>query len=85
MFLSCVSSNNLFNVLVALERFRLIVMQFRSCRMVCIQVVFGPPFGLFTLLKYSLRTFLAGVSGWKGLQITAGQNWCNSQNPALHF
>ena len=58
-----VSCNNLFNVLVAFERSNLIPMLFKSCRMVCIQVVFGLPRGLFTFLRYSSRAFLVGVSG----------------------
>ena len=55
--------------------FRLIVMQFRSCRMLCIQVVFGPPLGLFTLLKYSL---LKDFSCWCfGMERIA--NYCRSE------
>ena len=40
----------------------------KSCLTVCIQVVFGLPCGRFTFLRYSLRAFLAGVSGCKHMR-----------------
>ena len=56
-----VTANNLFNVLVVLERSTLTPMLFRLCHMVCIQVVFGLLCGFFAFLRYSSRAILAGV------------------------
>ena len=61
--LLCVSSNSLLNVFVAFDRSSLIPILLRSCRIVCIQVIYGLPCGLLTFLRYSSKAFLAGVSG----------------------
>ena len=60
--LLCVSSNSLFNVFIAFDRSSLIPILLRSCRIICIHVVFGLPCGLLTFLRYSSKAFLAGVS-----------------------
>ena len=61
--LFCVSSTSLFMVFVAFDRSSLIQILLRSCRIVCIHVVFDLPCGLLTFLRYSSKAFLAGVSG----------------------
>ena len=61
--LFCVSSTSLFKVFLAFDRSSLIPILLRSCRIVCIHVVFGLPCGLLTFLRYSSKEFLAGVSG----------------------
>ena len=61
--LLCVNSNSLFKVFLAFDRSSLIPILLRSCRIVCIHVVFGIPCGLLTFLRYSSKAFLVGVSG----------------------
>ena len=51
----CVSSTSLFKVFVAFDRSSLIPIFLRSCRIVCIHVVFGLPCGLLTFLRYSSK------------------------------
>ena len=53
-------------------------MLLRSCRMICVLVVFDLPRGLFTSLGYSSRAFLVGVSEYNGM-------WCPSHVGLLHF
>ena len=45
LFLSCVSSDNFFNVCASFERSSLIPSLVKSCLTVCIRVVFGLPLG----------------------------------------
>ena len=64
-FLSCVSSDNLFNICTSFKSPSLILMLAESCITVCNQVVFGFPCGCITFLRYSSKGFFAGVSGSK--------------------
>ena len=66
--LSCARSESLFNVCDSFDRSSLIPMLAKSYLPVCIQVVFGLPCSRFTFLRYSLRAFLAGVSGCKRMR-----------------
>ena len=68
VFLSCVSLHSVSKVCAPLERSSSIPTLAKSCHTVCIQVVFGLPFGRFTFLRCSLRAFLAGVSGCKRMR-----------------
>ena len=67
-FLSCVSSDNLFNVCASFERSSLILMLAKSCPTAYIQVFFALPCDNLTFLRYSLGVFLACVSGCKGMR-----------------
>ena len=84
VFLWKVSSYKSFNVLVAFERSGLIPVLIRSCRMVCIQVVFDLPYGLFTLLRYSSKVFFTGVFGCSRI-ICPNHISHISWFPGLHF
>ena len=70
-FLSDVSSGNLSNVCTSFEKSSIIPTLAKSCLTVCIQVVFGLPCGRSPFQRYSLRVFLAGVSGCKRMRCSS--------------
>ena len=61
-FLSFIDSYSLLNVCFSLEKSIFISILLMSSHVICIQVVFGLPLGLFIFLRYSSMVFLVSAS-----------------------